>query len=603
MSSTDTNANITLPTDEDIAQVLTPKLPAWCALTGWHFVASAAVALFFVYHSYLHLFYSDLWGHVAYGDWILTHKQLPTAEPFVSLATGVPVIATAWGGQVLLALTTRAGGNEWLSHLFAITVWASYLILARAFWFRTRHGGVALMAALIAWFISWGRHSIIRPEMFGVLCFFTLIWLIARRPTLARSASEVLSDLSDGLNSGHDGESVGETFDTSHLTPNPSLARRASEWLTFAGIGLVFAAWANLHGSAIVGVVFLGCYLLGRSLELLWRDRDLSGFASDRDWRFWFSATLISVLGMCCNPYGIDLLVHTLLFANHPNLKDIIEWYPLKMVSLEGITVGASWVFAAVLLRHSRVTMPAGDVCVLAFFTWAVSTKVRMVAWYAPVAMWVLAPHLAEVLVRMEFDRWRRELAPVFAARSFRWTAVIGLLAWVTICFTPVSRVVLGEGKQREERQLYSKGTPLDLTRYLREHPPQGMVFGPQWWGDWLVWQGPPQMNVMVTTNAVHIVPPKVWKDYLHIANALGSTESLLTRYRINTVVVCKKMQQGFVRLISASPNWEVTYEDEVGLVAVRKTAKSAPPIEDACSHESADDGHEATADLADPQK
>ena len=86
MSSTDTNANITLPTDEDIAQVLTPKLPAWCALTGWHFVASAAVALFFVYHSYLHLFYSDLWGHVAYGDWILTHKQLPTAEPFVSLA-------------------------------------------------------------------------------------------------------------------------------------------------------------------------------------------------------------------------------------------------------------------------------------------------------------------------------------------------------------------------------------------------------------------------------------------------------------------------------------------------------------------------------------
>lgn len=179
MSSPDTNPRLTLPNDEELSQVLTPKLPAWCALNGWHFVAVAGVALFFAYHSYLHLFYSDLWGHVAYGEWILQHQQLPTEEPFVPLAAGVPVIATAWGGQVLLALAVRTGDHEWLSHLFAITVWVSYLILARAFWFRTRHGGVALLGAFVAWCISWGRHAIIRPEIFGVLCFFTLIWLLA----------------------------------------------------------------------------------------------------------------------------------------------------------------------------------------------------------------------------------------------------------------------------------------------------------------------------------------------------------------------------------------------------------------------------------------
>ncbi len=598
MSSSDTNTRLSLPSDEDLAQVLTPKLPAWCALSGWHFVASAAVALFFVYHSYLHLFYSDLWGHVAYGEWILQHKQLPTGEPFVSLASGVPVIATAWGGQVLLALTARAGGNEWLSHLFAITVWTSYLILARAFWFRTHHGGIALLAAFIAWFISWGRHSIIRPEMFGVLSFFTLIWLIARGRTQVRLTVRGQAPQNSKMaeHSVVDKSGVIPPI-LNFAVPDPgSPARCAREWVTLSGTGVVFAAWANLHGSAIVGVVFLGCYLLGRSIELLWRDRHWSGFTTDQDWRFWFLASLISVLGMCCNPYGIDLLVHTLLFANHPNLKDIIEWYPLKMVSLEGITVGASWVLAAVLLRHSRTTMKAGDVCVLAFFTWAVATKVRMVAWYAPVAMWVLAPHLADVLVRVEFDRWRRELVPVLELRSFRWTAVVGLLAWVTVCFTPVSRVVLGSGKFREERQLYSKGTPLDLTRHLREHPPQGMVFGPQWWGDWLVWQGPPQMNVMVTTNAVHVVPPRVWKDYLHMANAHASAEALLIRYRVNTVIVCKKMQQGLVRMISSSPTWEVTYEDDVGLVAVRRTAQAAPEVEDACSHESADEPHAETA-------
>lgn len=557
MSAPDANAPMTLPSDDELSQVLTPKLPAWCALSGWHFVASLGVALFFAYHSYLHLFYSDLWGHVAYGEWILQHQQLPTEEPFVALAAGVPVIATAWGGQVVLALTTRLGGHEWLSYLFTVTAWLSYLILARAFWFRTRHGGVALLGAFVAWFISWGRHSIIRPEMFGVLCFFTLIWLLAR------------------------GRSEFGSSQTTDLTRS-----RVQNVVTLAGIGVVFAAWANLHGSAIVGVVLLGCYLLGRSVELLWRDRNWSGVLNDADWQFWFLATLLAVLGMCCNPYGIDLLVHTLLFANHPNLKDIIEWYPLKMVSLEGITVGASWVLAVVLLRHSRVPMRAGDICALAFFTWAVSTKVRMVAWYAPVSMWVLAPHLADVLAQLDFDRWRRERFPAMHERSFRWTAIVGLLAWVTICFTPPSKVILGSGKPREERQLYSKGTPLDLTRHLREHPPQGMVFGPQWWGDWLVWQGPPKMNVMVTTNAVHIVPPRVWKDYLQIANAQSSADGLLTRYRVNTVVVCKKMQPSLVRMMSANPAWEVTYEDEIGLVAVRRAAIVARESDDACSHD-----------------
>lgn len=557
MPSTDTNAPQALPSDDELSAVLTPKLPAWCALSGWHFVAAAGVVLFFAYHSYLHLFHSDLWGHVAYGEWILQHKQLPTEEPFVPLAAGVPVIATAWGGQVLLALAARTGDYEWLSHLFAITVWVSYLVLARAFWFRTRHGGVALFAAFLAWCISWGRHAIIRPEMFGVLCFFTLIWLLAR----GRGEFGVVTD---------------------DLRP-----KRLPTRVTLMGVGVIFAAWANLHGSAIVGVAFLGCYLIGRTIEVLWRDRNWSALWSDADWRFWLLAAQVAVLGICCNPYGIDLLIHTLLFANQPNLKDIIEWFPLKMVMAEGITIGGSWVLGAVLFRHSRVRVRAGDLCVLSFFTWAVATKVRMVAWYAPVVMWVLAPHLANVLTRVEFDRRRRELLPLLSTTSFRWTVVVALLSWMTMCFTPISRVVLGDGKARNERQLYSRDTPLELTRYLREHPPVGLVFGPQWWGDWLAWQGPPRMNVMATTNAVHILPPRVWKDYLSISNAQASAETLLTRYRANTVVVCKKTQQPLVRLISSSPNWEVTYEDDVGLVAVRRGSVPVPEVEDACSHES----------------
>ena len=538
MDNTDTNTRTGLA-DNELSQVLTPKLPASWALSGWHFVAAVGVALFFMYHNYLHLFHTDLWGHVAYGEWILQHHRLPTEEPFVPLASGVPIIATAWLGQTILALVVRAGSHEWLSHLFAITVWATYLIFARAYWYRNRHGGAALIGAFGAWFVAWGRHSIIRPEMFGLLCFAAQLWLLARC----------------------------ELFDRPPAEGTP----RTRHW-TYLGMGALFAVWANLHGSAIVGVALLACYLAGRSVELLWRERQFAALWHDSDWWFWLTVTQISILGMCCNPYGIDLLIQTLIFPNHPNLKDIIEWYPLKMVSVEGITVGMSWVMLVVLLRHSRASVRVGDVFALALFAVAVSARVRMVAWYAPVVMWVLAPHLGDVLARCEFDRFRRELFPLLHPRSFRWTAMIGLLAWVTICFTPISRVFM-EGSGRTEKQLYSKETPLGLTTYLREHPPRGLVCGPQWWGDWLVGQGPRQLKVMVTTNSVHVVPSRVWKDYLSINNAQPATDRLLDQYRVNTLVVCKKLQKGLVERLTHMPAWETVFEDDVGIVAVRKQA------------------------------
>lgn len=536
MENTNTNTRTGLSEDE-LSQVLTPKLPASWALSGWHFVAAVGVALFFMYHNYLHLFHSDIWGHVAYGEWILQHRRLPTEEPFVPLAAGVPLTATAWLGQMILALVVRAGDHEWLSHLFAMTVWATYIVLARAYWFRTRHAAAALIGSFVAWLVAWGRHSIIRPEIFGLLCFAMLFWLIARRREFSRKECE---------------------------------AKQPSHWWIYGGIGILFVAWANLHGSAIVGVALLACYLAGRSVELFWRERQVAALWQDADWRFWLLATQASALGMCCNPYGIDLLIQTLIFPNHPNLKDIIEWYPLKMVSVEGITVGASWVLLVVLFRHSRASVSVGDVFAVALFAVAVSFRVRMVAWYAPVVMWVLAPHLGDVLARCEFDRFRQELFPMLQLRSFRWTAVIGLLAWVTICFSPVSRAFLG-GTPRSERLLYSKDTPLGVTKYLREHPPQGLVCGPQWWGDWLVWQGPPHLEVMVTTNSVHVVPSRVWRDYLQINNAQPATDRLLNRYRVNTLVVCKKLQKGLIQRLPQMPSWEIVFEDEVGIIAVRK--------------------------------
>src|SRR5688572_20372363 len=96
---------------DDLPQ-LQPVLSERYALELKHLIVTLWFGLFLMYHSYTPLFHSDIWGHVAYGNWILDHHALPAEDPFVRLAEGVPVVCTAWLGQVLFALAGRAGGPE-----------------------------------------------------------------------------------------------------------------------------------------------------------------------------------------------------------------------------------------------------------------------------------------------------------------------------------------------------------------------------------------------------------------------------------------------------------------------------------------------------------
>jgi hypothetical protein len=531
-----------------LPDVLVPQLSQSWALDGRHLLVITGFALLFMHHNYLPLFHSDIWGHIAYGNWILDHRALPVEEPFVSLAAGMPVVDTAWLGQVLFALAGRAGDAEWYSHLFALTVVAGSLILMRAIYLQTRRAGLAACGAWLAWLLNFSRHAVVRPEAFGVLCFAALWWLVVRTDD---RRSRGLSGVEESV--------VGP------------------RWLPYVMMPALFALWANLHGSFIVGFAVLGSYAAGRAIEVLWSSRSVAALLQDQRFRRWVILGELAVLGTIANPYGVDLLLNTVLFPSNPNLKDIMEWFPLEMVSLEGIPMGLSWVLLLALLRHSRTRMAASDVLVLAVFTLAVCLRVRMISWYAPSLVIVLAPHFADIAARLESSAaagtWRVWTEPLHR-RSFRLTLCAGLLAWLTFAFSPISRPVLG-GKPRTDDRLYSRDTPHGVTKWLREHPQRGMIANPQWWGDWIVWDGPADVEVMMTTNAVHVVPARVWKDYLSISAAEPGLGRKLDKYRVNTIIVCKALQPNLERTVRDLSGWKVAYEDDTGVVAVRIGAVS----------------------------
>jgi hypothetical protein len=143
------------------------------------------------------------------------------------------------------------------------------------------------------------------------------------------------------------------------------------------------------------------------------------------------------------------------------------------------------------------------------------------------------------------------------------------LTVWLAFALSPASRFVLG-GKERRAEQLYGGEAPLALTQFLVDHPPEGQIANPEGWGDWLVHKGPRDLQVFMTTRGILSSPARVWSDHLSISRGEPGFEDLLSRYRVNTIVADKPLQQKLAVALRRSTNWKIAYEDAQGLVATR---------------------------------
>jgi hypothetical protein len=147
----------------------------------------------------------------------------------------------------------------------------------------------------------------------------------------------------------------------------------------------------------------------------------------------------------------------------------------------------------------------------------------------------------------------------------------------MTFAISPSGRSLLVHSSRPPE-ELYTASTPWRLTAFLREHPPQGQVMNPQWWGDWLLWDGPANMQLFMTAN-LHLAPRQVWKDYRIVRETRSGWQNVLTRHCVRIVVLEKQKQTTLLRYLRASGDWRIVYDDDVGMIFqnVRSDGKFRP--------------------------
>jgi hypothetical protein len=468
------------------------------------------------------LWHTDVWGHLSYGRWIWTHRQLPATEPLLPLAQGVPFVDTAWLSQVLGYGVMQTLGVAGLQGLAAGLIVAAAGLLFHRTVQRTRSLWFAGLAVGGFLWLDWVQLMVARPQLAGLLCIVVLLH---------------------------------------------RLTSRSLRWWDWLLIPVLHAVWANLHGSVAVGLALLGAFTVGRAIDLFRRTGTLRGVGHDQTVRRLLIWLQLSAAATLLNPYGLGLWLELWTFGANPNLRALTEWQPLDPRSPQGMVFLGSVVALIFAYRLSPRRIAAWEPLTLLGLGLATLGSARFVVWWSPVAALLLALHAHAALRR--WWPWRADAAP--SPRSGKWTVVTVGVAWIAFAYSPLGLRVLHKTEPKLSSAV-STDTPLAAVDWLHKHPPVGQVFNTYEWGDYLQWAGPPDLQLFLNSHA-HLVPREVWQHYLNVIDLSAEWQEVLDRYGVNTVIVDKQFREPLIRRLRDHPQWRVSYEDQQAAIITRRKA------------------------------
>lgn len=512
--------------------------------------SALALAFVFVFFTHVPLWHTDVWAHLRFGERIAS-EGLFARETFSGdfAEQETPYVHFQWLTQLgmyhLFDMGRRlAGGDEdarlaggalvlCTAHAAAVTLRLALLLLA----FRRLTGSLPLALAGVALATAgafFNHLGIQRPQVLGEVLFAAVLLPLSR----------------------------------------PVLSRRA-----VVLIPLVFALWANVHGSFPVGFVLLGTVLAGRALEAAraggWSPPAVWGDTATRRLAL---TLLLSPAAASINPHGPALLVYCLQLAGHPNIPTLEEWKPLPVLSPAGYAFLVSVGILAVLacLRPKRLTPTR--VLLLLVFGLSTPLRARMMVWWCMVFPWAVLPLLQAAVVR--FGRRGGESA----RPDLRWTAgtVLGvplLVAWSA----PGLWLMMPHGPEGAAPALkarrLSPETPVLAARLLREEYADGRggrpiatVFASESAGDYLFWalRLEPRVRVSCYTH-LHLLRPGHWQRCMAVKFADAGWQEILDQMGVQYLVLESRLYggpEGFSRLIEAvraSPaRWQILAEGPV---------------------------------------
>jgi hypothetical protein len=430
--------------------------------------------------------FDDTFWHRAAGVWMLGHHAVMRHDVFSYTVTGRSWITPEWGYGVLLA------------------------------------GSVRLLGPIAFWLLSAGVASLtvlcvaVRARMKGAG------WLWSGLLCIETGAAITLFL--------DDRPQVVSYFFVALLLLGLTYARRRPGVLW--AVPVLFACWANLHGSFLLGLL-----VLGLEVAMAWRPVRIGRLAvSDplprRTAGLAFAGAALATL---VNPFGARVYESALGVTFNPTVRKFIgEWQSpdfhdpatLAVVALP-VAITVAWLVA------SERPVPAGELVLAGLLLVSTLDAARFMPYFA-VAWCGLAASCPPV---------KEDMRPT-------------LLAWplgAVLALAMVQGPWTAPGRP-------ATSVPVGAVSYLEAHP--GRVFSTYLWDDYLVWKGIP---VFIDGRTELYTGTPVFGQYLALDGVTRDPDSILGRYDVRYVL----WQPGTALSVylSHDPSWRVVRRSALSLL------------------------------------
>jgi hypothetical protein len=457
----------------------------------------------------------DAGRHIRVGETILERGGLFHEDLFSHTMAGERFVPYEWASETLAALAHRAGGLPGVVILHGLVVAVAWGLLAL---FLRRRG----VDPLLAFLVSVGSaaasafHWLARPHVFTFVGTIALLWLLE--------------------------------------------ADRRRLVLTL----VLFAAWANLHGGFLFGLVLIAMYLTGDVLEWL-------GGKERPAWEGRIARHALTFLaalaGAAINPSGLALFGHVTGYLGKTYLVNVTNEYMSPDFHLwfgRAFLLVLLALLLGILLSRRRPSWPV-IVVFLGTLAFALHSA-RNIPLFCLTALPLLAVHLDGEWRGLRWgplDRLRGALA--FGDKSAKaggWAGAFGavflMLLFGSGRVAGVPVVVAGY-----DPTIF----PVEAVRKAREARLEGKIFNQFIWGGYILYAWPEQR--VFIDGQTDFYGEDLTREYGQIV-ALQSWRQRLMDRGVKIVLVDRR--SALAAELSTEPGWSLMYEDSTAVLYSRST-------------------------------
>ncbi len=479
---------------------------------------------------------ADFYWHLTSGEWIWSHKELPSSDPFV------------FTPEVL-----HLPANNIKDVFFLKCYWLSELLLYAAYSLGALKG-IILYKGLVYLLLMLFIYLFLKKE--GVKSHVIFLLLL---PVISHSvflyAREWNGDRPGNL-------SFLFAIILFYLLENAK--KRDGEGYV-AAVPVIVLLWANLHSGVVVGVLMICVYLSEVIFRKLARKRPLE--AGQKHIVF-AGLTAIALSFLNPNTYNIYLAP----FFSDVLLKDYVaEWQgPVELWKNGSSSLYLTYIILllALVLPFIR-KMSYIHISLLALFTAMAFSAVRHLPFFVffsvPIIILYWSPYIDSLLDKIRL-------------RAF--LPYILILIITLIAYTNVNGTIL------KNRNILLRGFyPFEAADFIKNLRPEPFIYNYYSWGGFLDWQLFPEYRLFIDGRGRN---KTVFETYRLIEKAstaksssssLPSWQELLNLCRIDTIVIPAVSSSGeyfplFGELLD-DPEWSIAYMDRVAYVFLRNTRRN----------------------------